>query len=144
MSDGARHYLDSNTLIAIFEASSGLTVGQIRFVAGIEAGLVSAVSSDIALAECLVKPMADRDEIGIVDWLDFLLDRPTLPLVAIDRSTFIEAARLRAASRVKLPDAIHLAAAEAARCDVFLSNDTRLEGACPIAFQLWSSIGDDD
>lgn len=38
--------------------------------------------------------------------------------ICIDTNVFI-----RALGRIKLPDAIHVAAAIAARCDVFLSED---------------------
>ena len=47
-------------------------------------------------------------------------------MVPITRALLIEAARLRASSRLKLPDAIHLATALQYECPVFLTNDTRI------------------
>jgi predicted nucleic acid-binding protein len=42
-----------------------------------------------------------------------------LQVVPVDGSIFLAAARLRATTSLKLPDAIHLATADRYRCDSF-------------------------
>jgi predicted nucleic acid-binding protein len=44
----------------------------------------------------------------------------------VERAILLRAARLRCELHLKLPDAIHVASAVAAGCDLFLSNDHRL------------------
>jgi predicted nucleic acid-binding protein len=134
------HYLDTNTLIAMLEARSMLSPGQRRFLEGIEGGSTHAVSSELALAECLVKPFADKNASDLAAWTDFLVDRPELPLLEIDREVMIESARIRAGNRIGLPDAMHLAAAKLSGCAAFVSNDLRLQAACPISYLLWGDI----
>jgi len=85
-----------------------------------------AVSSDLALAEVLVKPMADA-RIDLQEaYKTALQNGGNLNLAPISRSILIEAARLRARYAVlKLPDAIHAATAISAQCNYFVSNDQR-------------------
>jgi predicted nucleic acid-binding protein len=47
-------------------------------------------------------------------------------VLSVERTILIEAARLQARLVLRLPDAIHVATAVAAGCDVVLSNDRRL------------------
>lgn len=44
----------------------------------------------------------------------------------VDRSILVAAARLRAQLTLRLPDAIHVATALAADCELFVSNDRRV------------------
>ena len=53
-------------------------------------------------------------------------------VVPIDRAVLLEAAQLRAATSLRLPDAIHVATARLTGCSAFISNDARLRaGAGP-------------
>jgi predicted nucleic acid-binding protein len=60
--------------------------------------------------------------------LDTLRTSTSFQVVAISRQILIEAAHLRAKSRLlNLPDAIHLATAQINDCQTFLTNDKRLK-----------------
>ncbi len=48
-------------------------------------------------------------------------------MLSVERAILIEAAHLQARLGLRLPDAIHVATAVAAGCDVLLSNDRRLK-----------------
>lgn len=122
-----RYYLDANTVIAIVEGVDELGPAQRTFLKSVDDGAVPAVSSEMTLAECLVRPFRERDGAAIATMLDFLDGRPTLPLVPLSRDVMIMAARIRAETAVKLPDAIHLACAIDAGCTVFVSADKRLQ-----------------
>ena len=82
------------------------------------------------MAECLVKPMELGRQDLVQAYLEVLQERPSLAVAKVDRTVLIDAARLRAVSRVKLPDAIHAATALHRRCEVVLTNDPHF-GAVP-------------
>jgi predicted nucleic acid-binding protein len=123
---GGRYYLDANTVIAIVEGVDDLHPAQRTFLRSIDEGAVLAVSSEMTLSECLVRPFRERDGAAIAIMLDFLNGRRTLPLVPLSRDVMIMAAKIRAETTAKLPDAIHLACALDAGCTVFISADKRL------------------
>jgi predicted nucleic acid-binding protein len=101
--------------------------------AGLDAGRVSAVTSELTLAEVLVRPLRDGNTARQRAYEQALSDRPQLRLIPVDRAVLLAAARLRAAGNVRLPDAIHVATACAARCDVLITNDRHLQGRPEIA-----------
>ncbi|MEF2550943.1 type II toxin-antitoxin system VapC family toxin [Aurantimonas sp. A2-1-M11] len=127
-----RYYLDANTVIAIVEGGYTLNAAQRSFLENVDAGRVFAASSEIALAECLVKPFRILDATAISSILEFLNGRRTLPLVPLSRGVMIKAAQVRAVTDAKMPDAIHIACAADAECTVFLSSDKRLRVPAPM------------
>tara|TARA_R110002020_G_scaffold50818_3_gene143858 strand:+ start:5786 stop:6220 length:435 start_codon:yes stop_codon:yes gene_type:complete len=142
MTTGARVYLDTNALIGILEKAEELNEAQDLLVEEINTGDLEAVTSELALAECLVKPIADRDETLIRDYMWLLAtDSKFLRVMPVTRDVILEAARVRAGSGIKLPDAIHLATAKMAGCNAFVSNDRRLATATAMTFKLWSEMG---
>ena len=79
--------------------------------------------SDLTRMECLIKPLR-RNDVVLQRQFEGLFARLTvLPLTNL---VFDRAAAIRAAYNFKTPDALHLAVAVAAGCDVFLTNDPRL------------------
>ena len=86
------------------------------------------VVSELTRLECRVRPIA----LGRADMLsdyDHFFEQPMLDWQVFDRPVFDRATRLRAAHRLKTPDALHLAAAIEARCTQFWTNDKRLAAA---------------
>ena len=118
-----RYYLDTNVVISVVEAAGRLAETQTRFIAGIDDASIAAVTSELTLAECLVQPFADKNAAAVEAYLLFLNGRRNLPVVPINRHILTVAARLRTELGVKLPDAIHIATAEAAECDCLLTKD---------------------
>ncbi len=142
MATGARVYLDTNALIGILEKAEKLDEAQNLLVEDINSGELEAVTSELALAECLVKPITDRDEALIKDYMWLLaVDSRFLRVMPVTRDVILEAARIRAGSGIKLPDAIHVATANLADCNAFVSNDKRLAAATAMTFKLWSEMG---
>lgn len=140
MAPPLRFYVDTNVVIAIVEATSILVPVQVAFVEGIERSRIKAFTSELTLAECLVKPMADRNADTVAAYLTFLDGRPELPVLPVSRAILLEAARLRAETGIKLPDAIHMATASAANCDVFLTNDRGVRAAAKMKIQWWDEL----
>lgn len=136
-----RIYLDTNALIGILENSDELDRAQELLVQDIGDGKQEAATSELALAECLIKPIADQDEALVRNYLQLLAaDSKFLRVVPVTREIILEAARVRAGTRIKLPDAIHVATAKMSHCDAFVSNDKRLASAATIPFRLWNQL----
>jgi len=123
---GRKLYLDANFFIYVLEESEPWTRPARSVSQALDRGECAAVTSELSLAECLVKPMASRRTEFIETYLAMLRDHRSISLVPITRDLLIDAARLRALSRIKLPDAIHAATALQSGCASFLTNDDRL------------------
>ncbi len=86
-------------------------------------GQFSIVTSDLTVLETLVKPLREGD--AIVEGLfRSLLEAREVTLIPATRLLWEEAARLRAATGLKTPDALHAAAALHAECALFVTNDS--------------------
>jgi predicted nucleic acid-binding protein len=120
-------YLDTNVFIYAVEAVAEYAAAVEVLFGLIEDGTVSAVTSELTLAEALAKPL----EVGRYDiaqvYEAMLTPSTWLSVVPIDRSLLIEAAKLQAQLKLRLPDAIHVATAIATGCPTVLSNDRRLQ-----------------
>jgi predicted nucleic acid-binding protein len=124
---GPRVYLDTNFFIYALEEVEPWGKIARKILVALDARECVAVTSELTLAECLVKPLElGRSEVAEA-YRDLLTDRPSLNVVPITREVLVEAARLRASTRIKLPDAIHSATALEGKCSSFLTNDDRLK-----------------
>lgn len=115
-------YLDANILIAIIEGRP-LSTAQHDLLARLVDGRLVGATSELSLAECLVRPYRERDATVVAAYLEYLSGRPEISVLPITRNVLLRAARIRATSRLKLPDAIHLATAFEAGCPKFITND---------------------
>lgn len=92
----------------------------------IERGQVKGMASVLALAEVLTGPKR-RGFHDLADTFYVTLKTfPNLSFVSVDEPTALLAADLRAERDLKMPDALHLAAAAAHGADAFITNDERL------------------
>ena len=87
-----------------------------------DAEAIGVVTSELTLLETLVKPFKDGDGGLAADYERFLTDT-RLELHPISLSIFKDAAKLRAGSGLKTPDAIHAATSQLAGCSEFITND---------------------
>ena len=84
------------------------------------------VVSDLTRMECRVKPLRDGNTDLLKDYVDYF-EKAVAEVVALSREVIDRATEIRAQYGFKTPDAIHLAAAVWSGCDVFLTNDRRLD-----------------
>lgn len=92
----------------------------------VDAEELPAVTSAVTLLEVLAAPLRDGNEV-LADEYESLLTRGRgLFMRSLDSSLLKAAARLRAATGVRTPDALQLAAGLAEGCSSFLTNDRRL------------------
>jgi predicted nucleic acid-binding protein len=80
-------------------------------------------SSALALMECLVKPLQNNNQLLVAaydSYFQTLLRIPSHPQV------FRRAATIRASTKLRTPDALHLAYASTGRCEVIITGDQKL------------------
>ena len=87
------------------------------------------MTSELTLSEVLVVPIRLGDDFLAKSYRDLLHQTELFELRPITEHILIEAAYVRARRTMQLPDAIHVATAEAERCRLMLSFDRRLQGS---------------
>ncbi|HEY3333078.1 MAG TPA: PIN domain-containing protein [Capsulimonadaceae bacterium] len=86
-----------------------------------------AFASAIALTEVLVRPIQMDNSSLVAEYTALLTTSRHFQLIDVSQSIAAQAARLRASYGLKTPDAIHIATAIAANCDIFVTNDLHLK-----------------
>ncbi len=124
--DGKKVYLDSNFAIYAIELFEPAKKAVSAVLAALDQGRFQAVTSELAIAEVLVRPIRDGDVEVEEHYLDFFGPWSLLAIEPVSRDVLVEAARVRSVSTARLPDAIHLASAKVHKCTHFLSNDRKL------------------
>jgi predicted nucleic acid-binding protein len=122
-----RVYLDANVFVAAFEHAGAHSDHAWWIFDAVESGKILAGTSEITLAEVLVKPI----EIGATDLVDgyerMMVSSASFEVLPVRRDILVNAAALRARrSSVRLPDAVHIATAQALSCGFFISDDRRI------------------
>jgi predicted nucleic acid-binding protein len=92
-----------------------------------KARTIEVVCSELALMEVLVAPLKNAD-LGLQQAYEQALLGTELRLLPITQSVLREAARLRATTNLKPPDALHAATAQNASCKLFVTNDVDFRG----------------
>ena len=116
-------YLDTNIVIYAVEGLPTY-IDQIRaLMTAVNACEIIGVTSELTLAETLVKPFKDQQPALQQAYKIFLTPTPALEVAPISRAILEDACQLRATTKLKLPDAIHMATALRHQCDSFLTND---------------------
>lgn len=121
----SRIFFDTNLFIYLLEDAGerGTRVNEI--VERLSERRDELLTSTLTLAEVLVKPLSVGDE-AWAERYEKLLTTPGVSLLPFDRSCARIYARLRQDKAIKAPDAIQLACAANANCDLFITNDDRL------------------
>jgi predicted nucleic acid-binding protein len=93
----------------------------------VQAGTLEVVSSELTLLETLVGPLKRADTALAATYEQFF-QQPGIRLLPITQPVLREAARLRATTRLRTPDAMHAATAAVAGCVLFVTNDVAFRG----------------
>jgi predicted nucleic acid-binding protein len=118
-------YCDSVVLIYYYDGKANFRARATARTAQLLAVGDQVAVSELCRLECRVKPIRFGDGAALAQY-DTFFARPDVRIVPITTATFDRATLIRAVHNFKLADALHLAAAVEARCDRFLTNDTRL------------------
>jgi predicted nucleic acid-binding protein len=120
-------YLDANPIIYTVEKHPvyGLLLKPLWQAA--QAGTIEVVSSELALMETLIGPFKSGDTALEKAYEQALLGTE-LRLLPLTQPILREAARLRATTRLKTPDALRAATTQQAGCVLFVTNDVGFRG----------------
>jgi predicted nucleic acid-binding protein len=132
-------YLDANPVIYSVEKHPdfGPLLQPVWLAA--KAKAVEIVSSELVLLETLVGPLKAGDK-ALASAYELLFVQPQTRLLPITQPVLREAARLRAATKLKTPDAIHVATALLAGCSLFVTNDGGLRGVPGLSVTILSDL----
>src|SRR4051794_27284922 len=89
----------------------------------LDSGAITAVSSVVTLAECLVSPLRLNLRSQVQLFTKMLAHSSRTRFVQLGQAEAETAADLRARYNLRLPDALQVAAALSAGCDALLTND---------------------
>jgi predicted nucleic acid-binding protein len=117
-------YLDSVVVIYLIEQPPAFGPTASAAVAGLNP--TALVGTDLTRMECLIHPRRSNDTVREADFERFFQQK-YLPFQPLNFAVLDTATNLRAKYRfLKTPDALHLAAAITAGCDLFVTNDVQL------------------
>lgn len=137
---GKRVYLDTNIWIYALEGYPTFIQDLNELFQSIDQGNLSAVTSELSLAEVLVKPFQSQNLTQQATYKQVISSSPNLSVISVSRDILVEAARLRGSVNIKLPDAIHAATALLTQCSTFLTNDQRFGQVPGLSVVLLSQI----
>jgi predicted nucleic acid-binding protein len=115
--------LDTSTLIYFVEKSPRYAAFCERLFGMIEAGKVKASTSTLTLLEVLVRPYELQKDDLVLKFYALLSTYPNITWVPMNLTVADQAARIRAAYRMKTPDAIQAASAILAGATGLICND---------------------
>lgn len=129
--------LDSNIFVYALDPQSAWNLPAVTIFKQLEAGTMTGVASVLALSEVLTYPFMKSQVLGEGAQL-FMEGLLGLDYISTDAEVAIRAARLRAQHGRKLdtPDAIHLATAEIAGAEYFVTNDHALQRLAPAGLKI--------
>lgn len=134
-----RLYLDANILILLGEGKGEIANLLTDLVVAQEVSTLPFLcTSELTLAEVLVRPYHDRDDRLIEQYEGWLVPGGFMEIGPVHNSALRYAAVLRAQYKsIKLPDAIHLSTAIGFGCSHFLSGDTRIPDQIELFHTRW-------
>lgn len=138
---GKNVYLDANVFIYLLEGYQEFIPLLTQLFSQIDEGIIRGTTSELTLAETLVKPVLDNNHALQKTYEEAIQSSPILDVISISRDILISAAKLRKNS-IRLPDAIHVATAYANNCHLLITNDKRLKSISKIDVVLLSELKD--
>ncbi|MDQ3812993.1 MAG: type II toxin-antitoxin system VapC family toxin [Armatimonadota bacterium] len=119
-------FLDTAPVIYHVEGNAVYQPATDEIFQTISDGRCEAITSSITLTECLVHPYRRADAALAQRFEDVIIAGANTRYVGVD-AVATPAAQLRARYNLTLGDSLQIAAALAAGCDAFLTNDKRLK-----------------
>ena len=118
-----RVYLDTNIFIYFLEGVGEFADKVREIVKYLHDNKIEIITSELTMAECLVKPMQDNNIELVALYNDFLQNRANFWVMPISKIILMGSAKVKADTKGKLPDCIHLATAKHTDCKYILTHD---------------------
>ena len=135
----SRVFFDTNLFIYLLEEAGARSVRVRAILERMSQRKDELLTSTLTLGEVLVKPLAAGDY-AWTDRYEKALTTPGVSMLPFDRASARIYAQLRTDKTLKAPDAIQLACAAAATCDLFITNDDRLSRRIVPGIQFIASM----
>ncbi|MGH9200838.1 MAG: type II toxin-antitoxin system VapC family toxin [Vicinamibacterales bacterium] len=113
---------DSNALIYLLEVVDPYFPWMFSLFESVHLGQRQAVISVVTETELMIKPLRDGD-LGMLRKIEATLSHENVQVAVADREVARRAARVRAETYIKLPDAFIVATAIVTGCDALVGND---------------------
>ena len=124
----SRIFIDTNVFIYLFEDEGRRGKRATEIFNEISLRGDEVLTSALTLGEILIKPL-EANDLALADRYRKAFRGPTVRMISFDEVAGERYARVRQDRGIKAPDAIQLATAAAAGCDLFITNDDRLAGS---------------
>jgi predicted nucleic acid-binding protein len=115
-------YVDTAPIIYTVERHTDYEPLLLPLWAALDTSTIEVATSELTLLETLIKPLRDSNQ-ALIDDYEKLLTATSINMQPITASILRGAARIRATTRLKTPDAIHAATALSVGCVQFITND---------------------
>jgi len=135
----SRVFLDSNIFIYLIEDRGALGRQAGELLERLSSRRDEVITSVLTLGEVLTKPL-QKERPDLVDMYERALSSPGMETMAFDRNAARVYARIRLDKTIKAPDAIQLAVAATSKCDLFVTNDQRLNRKIVPGIQFITSL----
>lgn len=134
-----RLYLDANILILLGEGRDDRAALLTELVVAQPPSQTPFLcTSELTLAEVLVKPLREDDDRLVTQYENWMVPEGFMEIGPVDSSTLRHAAVLRSRYKaIKLPDAIHISTAIGLGCSHLLSGDRRLPDRVELFHARW-------
>ena len=120
-------YIDANIFIYLVEGHASVRSSLEAFADALDSRQLRGVTSELTIAEVLVKPIASTDKAYEQAYRALFSVGTLLKMVPNTRVVLERSAELRATIGGKLADSIHAATADLNSCATFLSEDKRIK-----------------
>ena len=120
-------YFDTNVFIYAIEGHESHYQWLNELFQYIASNQMKVITSELTLAECLVKPIKDNNQAAVDGFKRHLQSSDSMQMCQVTREILMRSAQVRCELSLKLPDAIHMATAIEHTCQVFVSHDKKLK-----------------
>lgn len=120
-------YFDTNVFIYSIEGHEEYSDLLEKLFSQIFEERLEVFTSELTLAECLVKPIKDKNDEAVQQYEAHIQDNSILTVKPVTRGILKRSAHVRNELNLKLPDAIHMATAIEKGCKTFITNDRKLK-----------------
>ena len=115
-------YVDAQVLIYTVERFPTYIDALLPLWQASKTGQLEIVTSELSVLEVMVGPIRTGNQ-RLINSYERLLTGTEIRLIPIDVTVLANAAKLRAQTSLRTPDAIHAATASLANCNTFVTND---------------------
>ena len=118
-----RIYIDTNIFIYFMEVNDEFSNKTRSIIKYLHANKIEIVTSELTIAECLVKPIKENSIALVSLYLELLQNKARFSVIPVSKTILMESAKVKAETNGDLPDCIHLATARFSRCKHIFSHD---------------------